>query len=70
MFPIRISLNLLGLTEINSRTRYNFWDLLGDVGGFSDGLFLVCQMLMTSYAALAFKIDYLNTLVVAKTDKR
>ena len=24
------------------RTRYSIWDLLGDVGGFNDGLILVC----------------------------
>ena len=27
--------------EIIERTRYNFWDILGDVGGFNDGLYLV-----------------------------
>ena len=27
---------------IEKRTRYSVWDLLGDVGGFNDGLILVC----------------------------
>ena len=68
MFPVNFDMYLIGLTEINSRTRYNFWDLLGDVGGFNDGMFLVCQIFMTTYAALAFKVDYLSSLVVAKTE--
>ena len=60
-------MNLNGLTEISKRTRYNFWNLLGDVGGFNDGLFLVCEIFMATYAALSFKIDYLNNLAVEKT---
>ena len=27
---------------IETRTRYTVWDLLGDVGGFNDGLLLLC----------------------------
>ena len=49
-----------GWLQVESRTRYNMWDLLGDVGGFNDGLLLICSLLMSSYAALAFKADYLN----------
>ena len=49
---------------IQNRTRYNFWDLLGDIGGFNDGLFLLCSIFMSSYSALAYKIDYLNGKVV------
>ena len=46
--------------QVESRIRYNVWDLLGDVGGFSDGLILVCSLYMSLYAAIAFKADYLN----------
>ena len=31
---------------IEARTKYNIWDLLGDVGGFNDGLFLVVSLFM------------------------
>ena len=27
---------------IEKRVRYSVWDLLGDVGGFNDGLIFVC----------------------------
>ena len=50
--------------KIQNRTRYNFWDLLADVGGFNDGLFLLFSIFMSSYSALAYKIDYLNGKVV------
>ena len=53
-----------GSAKIQERTRYNFWDLLGDVGGFNDGMFLLCSLFMSSYSALAYKIDYLNGKVV------
>ena len=32
--------------SIEARTKYNIWDLLGDVGGFNDGLFLVVSLFM------------------------
>ena len=44
---------------IEKRSRYNIWDLLGDVGGFNDGLILVCQLLTASYSALSFKTKFL-----------
>ena len=57
------------------RQRYNIWDLLGDVGGFHDGLMIVFSLFMGSYSALAFKIDYLKSTQVddgssSKRDKR
>ena len=57
------------------RKRYNIWDLLGDVGGFHDGLILVFSLFMSSYSALAFKIDYLKSTQVddgslSKSDRR
>ena len=53
-----------GIVKIQNRTRYNFWDLLGDVGGFNDGLFLLCSLFMSSYSALAYKIDFLDGRIV------
>ena len=56
-----IKLRLGEILNIHSRTRYNFWDLLGDVGGFNDGLVLLCSLLMAPYSEFAFKSDYFKT---------
>ena len=45
---------------MEQRKRYNIWDLLGDVGGFNDGLFLLGSLLVSTYARLHFKKDYLD----------
>ena len=34
------------------RVRYTCWDLLGDVGGFNDGLTFIFEAIMGTYAAL------------------
>ena len=60
IFHISIDPINTGWLQVESRIRYNVWDLLGDVGGFSDGLILVCSLYMSLYAAIAFKADYLN----------
>ena len=46
--------------QIESRTRYNIWDLLADVGGFYDGLFLVIGILYAPFGLIAFKADFFN----------
>ena len=51
---------LTGDLHVESRTRYNFWDLLGDVGGFHDGLLLVASLFMGLVARIAFEKEYLN----------
>ena len=45
---------------IEKRTRYNIWDLLSDVGGFNDGLMLVCQLLTGAYAAASFTTSFIG----------
>ena len=40
---------------VMERKRYNLWDLLGDIGGFNDGLILVLQIFMSKYSALMFE---------------
>lgn len=47
---------------IEQRTRYTIWDLLGDVGGFNDGLMFVCQLLTSTYAAISFKTSFLRQI--------
>ena len=44
---------------IENRTRFSIWDLLGDVGGFNDGLVLVCQLITSAYTAASFRTKYL-----------
>ena len=45
---------------IEKRVRYSIWNLISDVGGFSDGVYLVCSIFTTAYSAMAFKTTYLN----------
>ena len=47
-----------------SRVRYNAWDLLGDVGGFNDGLVLVTSLIFSSVSAFSFKKDLINRTFV------
>ena len=59
-----LTVKLGTMIQILERTRYNFWDLLGDVGGFNDGLHLVGSLLMSSYAAFSFKQSILKNVKV------
>ena len=61
-----INMYLDEIVNIESRTRYNVWDLLGDVGGFNEGLLIVVSLLMAPYSAFAFKNDYMSA---SKVDK-
>ena len=40
-------------TMINTRQTYSLLDLLGDVGGLNDALFLILEILMKSYSEFA-----------------
>ena len=51
---------LTGELAIEVRTRYNFWDLLGDVGGLHDGLTALTGLFMGFIAKEAFNYEYLN----------
>ena len=42
------------------RVRYSIWNLISDVGSFSDGIYLMCSIFMSAYSAMAFKTTYLN----------
>ena len=41
------------------RVRYNFWDALGDVGGFHDGLVLLIRIVIGPFAAHGFFLELL-----------
>ena len=56
----KIMLQLDTHIAIMQRVRYNVWDLLGDVGGFNDGLLLLCSIFMSTYSAFAFTIDVIK----------
>ena len=63
-FKFSINVFMSGWTKIQQRTRYNCWDLLGDVGGFNDGLFLIGSLLMSMFSSFAYKKDYLDGTVI------
>ena len=58
VFSLRIFLK--GYLRVQSRVRYNIWDLLGDIGGFNDGLIILASILFSAYASFAFHTDLFN----------
>ena len=44
------------------RVRYSFWDVLGDVGGFHDGLVLLIRIVVGPFAAHGFFLDLIKKL--------
>ena len=54
IIDLELEIFLSGTLNVERRTRYNAWDLLGDVGGFHDGLFLLMSAIVTTYAGMAF----------------
>lgn len=52
---IQIEVMLSDEMAMQSRTRYNYWDALGDIGGFHDGLVLLVNVFMASYSAGMFE---------------
>ena len=64
VLDFKITIRLGSNIKIIARTRYNVWDLLGDVGGFNDGLHLVGYFLVSTYAAFSYKQSILNNVNV------
>lgn len=57
-FELDLSIELLLSNDmlIMERKRYTFWDALGDIGGFHDGLVLLIQaLLMSRYSSSMFE---------------
>ena len=52
---VNISLMLSDEMGMHSRQRYNYWQALGDIGGFHDGLVLVINIIMASYSSGMFE---------------
>ena len=63
-FDFTIEIELDTHVHIQQRVRYNVWDLLGDVGGFNDGLILLCSIFMSSYSAFSYRMNVLNQIPV------
>ena len=55
-----MKLDLGSRLYIERLIRYSIWDLLADVGGFNDGIILVCKVFMSGYSAIAFKTEFFN----------
>ena len=43
---------------------------MGDVGGFNDGLYLVFAIFMTSYSAVAFRVDLLKNSILGNESNK
>ena len=54
----------------HKRVRYNFWDALGDVGGFHDGLVLLIRILLGPFAAHRFILDLISDSKLVPKDSR
>ena len=44
--------------------------MLGDVGGFNDGLYLVFSIFMSSYSAVAFQVDLLKNSILGNESNK
>ena len=53
-----ISFDIDKKVQIMSRQRLSFWQALGDVGGFHDGLILLIKLFMVPLSASFFNFDW------------
>ena len=58
------SFQLSGRNRYQQRTRYGFWQALGDIGGFYDGLGLIFGSIISNFAATKFLMDLFKSLHV------
>ena len=61
MMGFELRFALTGFLQVQARTRFSIWDLIGEVGGFNDGVFLFCSLFMGRYASSSFAVNYLNS---------
>ena len=64
MMGFEARFSLTGFLQVQARTRFSIWDLIGNVGGFNDGVFLFCSFFMGSFASNSFAVNYLNSQYV------
>ena len=53
-----------------SRKRYSFWEALGDIGGFFDGLRLLIGLFMAPLSGAFFTDDFVKGAKFAKKTKK
>ena len=70
LLDLEVTFYLDGRLNIEQRTRYNVWALLGDVGGFREGIYLVLELFIGSYSALAFQVSLLTKMTVKRQSER
>ncbi len=46
--------------QLNQRTRYSFWQFVGDIGGFHDGLKLLVDMFFAPFVSFSFATDFVK----------
>lgn len=56
----KIDFRLSEFLFVEKRVRYNFWMLLGDVGGFNSAMLLIAAALTVFHEEVAFQSDYLG----------
>ena len=56
----RMEMELGNRIHTEKRVRYSIWNLISDVGGFSDGIYLILKIFMTAYSSIAFKKNFLG----------
>ena len=66
-FVFKIHFELQPEIQILQRTRYSFWDALGDIGGFHDGLALLISFFMSSISSALFTKELEKSGRVDKT---
>ena len=55
---------------IMERVRYQVWDLLGDIGGFYDGIILALFLFMGPYSAKSFANNFVDKTRFLVQDKK
>jgi len=70
LMTMSIDLNLNGYLRVDSRTRYNVWDLLGDVGGLHDGLVIFFAIFVVPFSTFSFSNDFIEGKLVDGGNKK
>ena len=64
-----ISVQLAKVMKIMERRSYTFWDVLGDIGGFHDGLILSIYFLMAPFSAKSFMNKFAHDTPFLEKDR-
>ena len=65
-----MSISLAKSMKIMERSRYTFWDVLGDIGGFHDGLILFLYFIMAPFSAKAFLNKFADSTPYLEKNKQ